>query len=209
MLNWLFPQEVNFFEFFEKHAEILVKASHEFLDVVVQDQFHLVQKEDRIKVLEHQADDIVHHCIEALRKTFITPINREDIYRLISTMDDIMDAINTAYTCLVVYRVESSTSELKKMAQIIHDSCLKVQQAVKGLRNLKNAELINEACVSIHHLENEADELLHSSVGNLFAEGDDSLLIIKWKEIYEILEDATDRCEDVADVVQGILLENL
>lgn len=209
MFDWLLPKEISFFDFFDKHAEIIVKASKIFLETVSTQNLELENKVDQIKVLEHEADEIVHKCIEALRKTFITPINRDDLYRLISTMDDIIDAINTAYNCLIVYRVSKTTPELQQMAQIVYNSCIKVQQAIEGLRSLNNAEAITAACVEIHRLENEADDLLHNSVGNLFAEGEDSLILIKWKEIYEILEDATDRCEDVSDVVQGILLENL
>ncbi len=203
------PREVNFFDFFDKHAAIIVQASRYFLEVVSQETVDLANKSNSIKVLEHEADEVVHHCLGALHNTFITPIDRDYIYRLISSMDDIIDAINTAYNDLVIYRLSSPTAELKHLAEIVLSSTQKVEELVKGLRNMKNNEESLALCVTIHQMENEADDLLHHAVAQLFDKQTDARIIIKWKEIYEALEEATDCCEDVADAVQGIILESI
>lgn len=209
MLERFLPKEIAFFDFFDQHASLVVLASKEFLDIVSQPTFILSEKPNPIKGLEHQADEVVHHCLDALHKTFITPIDRDHIYRLISAMDDIIDAINTAYYSLIIFRLSTSTPELQALAKIVLLSAQKVEFAVKGLRNLKDGEAISVNCVEIHQLENEADDLLHHSVARLFDEETDARNIIKWKEVYEALEEATDFCEDVADTVQSIILESM
>lgn len=209
MLERFLPREVSFFDFFDKHASLIVQASQAFLEIVSHETFDLSEKTNLIKTLEHQADEVVHQCLDALHKTFITPIDRDHIYRLVSSMDDIIDAVNTAYNLLIIYRMTSSTPALQRLAQVVLLSSEKVEQAVKGLRHIKNGESISAICVEIHRLENEADDLLHDSIARLFDEPTDALFVIKWKEIYESLEEATDCCEDVADAVQSIILESL
>lgn len=209
MLERFLPREESFFDFFDKHAALIVQASKEFLEIISHDTFDLAQRNNHIKALEHQADEVVHQCLDALHKIFITPIDRDHIYHLVSSMDDIIDAINTAYNLLVIYRLTSPTPELQSLARVVLLSTQKVEQVVKGLRNMKNGEMISTICVEIHRLENEADDLLHESIARLFDEQSDALYVIKWKEIYESLEEATDFCEDVADAVQSIILESV
>jgi hypothetical protein len=202
------PEEVNFFEFFDKHVVLIVSASEIFLETVSSDQIVINKELNPIKKIEHDADDIVHRCLNALHRTFITPIDRDDIYNLISTMDDVLDSINSAYNCILIYQIKESTPELKQLAKLVHESALKVETLVTLLKNL-NPETASEICVEIHRLENEADDLTHKALAALFDNEKDAKNIIKWKEIYETLEDATDRCEDVADVVQEIILESV
>lgn len=209
MFERFLPKDVNFFDFFDKHAAILVKVSQEFLSLVSHEKIDLSERKSPIKSLEHQADEIVHNCLEALHKTFITPIDRDHIYRLISSLDDIIDALNTAYNGLIIFHLSSPTTELRRFAEIILQSSQEVEKSVKSLRHLKNSENVTPIFVEIHRLENEADDLLHRSLASLFDKESDTRLIIKWKEVYEALEEATDRCEDVADAVQSIILENI
>lgn len=209
MLERFLPREVSFFDFFDKHASIIVQACQMFVEIVSHETFDLSRKTNDIKSLEHQADEVVHQCLDALHKTFITPIDRDHIYRLVSSMDDIIDAVNTAYNLLIIYHLTSSTPELRHLAQVVLLSAQKVELAVKGLRHIKNGEDISAICVEIHRLENEADDLLHDSIARLFDQQTDALFVIKWKEIYEALEEATDCCEDVADAVQSIIIESI
>jgi predicted phosphate transport protein (TIGR00153 family) len=199
----------DFFAFFDQHATLIVAASQEFLDLVSTGNPGSSEKIHEIKHLEHEADQIIHNCLKALHKTFITPIDRDEIYQLVSRMDDIIDAITEASRCLSIYKITDATPTLKQLSQVLHQSVLKVAQIVNQLRDLKNADRILEACVEIHRLENEADELLSNALATLFEEETDVKKIIKWKEIYETLEGATDYCEDAADAVQAIILESV
>ena len=205
MLEKLLPRDVSFFDFFEKHASIIVEAAKEFLFNITEG--HSFSHPNGIKHLEHQADEIVHSCVEALHKTFITPIEREDIHRLLSRMDDIVDDIDAAAACLVIYKIQAITPELKTMAQLLYDAVLEVQMGIKGLRNMKNADEIRKNCTRINLLENKADAVLLKAVGRLFDDEQDIRNVIKWKEIYENVEDAIDRCEDVADIIEDIILD--
>lgn len=205
----LLPREVRFFDFFDHHASLIVIAAKKFQEIISQENFNLTNKPNPIKILEHEADQVVHQCLDALHKTFITPIDRDQIYRLVSSMDDIIDAINTAYNDLIIFRLSSPTPELKRLAEVVLLSVQKVEEVVCGLRDMKNYETTQALCVQIHEMENEADELLHRSVAGLFDTETDARTIIKWKDIYEVLEEATDYCEDVADAVQAIILESM
>jgi uncharacterized protein Yka (UPF0111/DUF47 family) len=162
----------------------------------------------RIKELEHRADILTHHCVEALHKIFITPIDREDIYRLISHQDDVIDCIDGAARRIAIYKIVDMPPEAKQLADTVLASTEYVQEAVAGLRNLKNAADIQRCCFQINKVENEADILLSKVLGALFESEKDLRLLIKWKEIYEAMEGATDRCEDVANIIDGIILEH-
>lgn len=209
MLEYFLPKENNYFNFFETHANLIVKASEMFLKMTSNSPLNLSSPSNPIRLLEHEADQVMNACLTSLHTTFITPIDREDIYRLVSSMDDIIDAINKAYTSLLIFKLNVSTPELIQLAEIVHRSTQKVEKIVRGLRLMEKIEEITLICVEIHLLENEADDLLNHSVARLFEEESDTRLIIKWKEVYESLEKATDYCEDVADAVQGILLESM
>ncbi|MGH7549954.1 MAG: DUF47 domain-containing protein [Gemmatimonadota bacterium] len=207
MLRKLMPRETNFFDFFERHAATTVQGCRELLDMATTGgDFEARAK--RIKALEHEADSITHDCMEALHKTFITPLDRDSIHTLISRMDDIMDFVDTVSDQCVLYNIERMTPDARELAEVLLESTLQLEEAVKGLRDMKNAGAISERCIDVNRLENRGDEILRKAVARLFDDEKDPISIIKWKEIYENLETATDRCEDVANTLEGIVLEN-
>ncbi len=162
----------------------------------------------RIKELEHETDVITHHCVEALHKTFITPLDREDIHHLISRMDDITDSLEAASERLVLFNITEMTLEVRELAEVLVRSTEGVSEALRGLRDMGNAELIVQKCIEINRLENEGDVLMRQALARLFKDETNPITIIKWKEIYEHLEEATDRCEDVANIIEGVVLEH-
>jgi uncharacterized protein len=207
MFRALLPRDTSFFDFFEKHAALTVEGAKEFLALASQAQ-DFDSKCRRIKEIEHETDVITHQCVEALHKTFITPIERDDIHRLMSRMDDVMDLLDAAAERIVMYELKVMTPEIKEFASILVRATEHVAQAVKGLRNLKASEEIIKSCIHINRLENDADALFRKVMAQLLNHEKDAILVIKWKEVYETLEFATDRCEDVANMVEGILLEH-
>lgn len=207
MLSKILPREDNFFDLFENHAHVSLECAREFAGIATHfDQ--LPERAASIKALEHQADAITHQCVECLHRTFITPLERDDIFRLISGMDDIVDYIDAAADCLIVYKLREMLPEAKELASVIVNSMLEIEKAVHALRDMGNIDKIRGYCAEINRLENVADQLLRQGVGKLFEEQSDVKLIIKWKEILEYLESATDRCEDVANILEGVILEN-
>lgn len=207
MFGRLLPRETSFFDFFDRHAEKTVEGCKEFLSLA-STSANIVAKAKRIKEIEHETDVITHHCVEALHRTFITPIERDDIYRLITKMDDIMDYVEAAAERIWLYELTVMTVECKDLADVLVRSTEEVQRAVNGLRNMKNAQAVINKCIDVNRLENEADAILRSAVARLFKEEKDPITVIKWKEVYENLENATDRCEDVANIIEGVVLEH-
>jgi uncharacterized protein Yka (UPF0111/DUF47 family) len=207
MFGRFLPRETSFYEFFEQHAALTVEGAEEFLQLVTTAS-NIDVRVKRIKENEHETDTITHRCVEALHKTFITPIERDDIHRLITRMDDIMDFIDAAADRIGLYEIKAMTIDVVDMATVLVQSAKEVETACKGLRNLKNPRALLHSCVVINRLENEADAILRRAVARLFREERDPIHIIKWKEIYELMETATDRCEDVANVIEGVVLEN-
>jgi predicted phosphate transport protein (TIGR00153 family) len=207
MFGRLLPRETSFFDFFERHAAKTVEGTKEFLSLATTSA-NIPAKAKRIKEIEHETDVITHHCVEALHKTFITPIERDDIYRLIGRMDDIMDYVEAASERIALYELTVMTPEVKDLADVLVRSAESVEHALKGLRDMKNAEEIIKHCIDVNRLENEGDAILRSAVARLFKVEKDPINVIKWKEVYENLENATDRCEDVANIIEGVVLEH-
>jgi uncharacterized protein len=203
----LLPRDVSFFDEFEKHAAQTVAGCRAFVALTT-DFGHAGPRAKEILELEERCDSITHGVVAKLHKTFITPIDRNDIYRLITKMDDVMDLVEAASERITLYGLKDTTKELQDLARILLSGAERLAEAVAALRNLKNPELILEKCVEINRLENEADALLRGTLAKLFREERDPVSIIKWKEIYELLETATDRCEDVANIIEGVVLEN-
>lgn len=204
----LLPRETRFFDLFEQHAALTVVGCKEFL-ALVSTGANVPAKAKRIKEIEEETDQITHQCVEALHKTFITPIERDDIHRLITRMDDVMDFVEAASERIALYEITEMPSEVKDLADVLMRAAGEIVHAVAGLRDMKHASKVLQACVDVNRLENEADAILRRAVARLFKEHrDDPIHVIKWKEIYETLETATDRCEDVANTIEGIVLEN-
>ena len=162
----------------------------------------------RISDIEHETDTITHRCVEALHKTFITPIDRDSIHRLITRMDDVMDYVEAAAERIELYELTKMTSDCRDLADVLNRSAMQVEVAIRGLRTLKEPAATLKLCIDINRLENEADAILRRSVARLFKEEKDPITVIKWKEVYENLESATDRCEDVANIIEGVILEH-
>ena len=168
---------------------------------------NIIPRAQRIKEIEHEADVVTHQCVAALHKTFVTPIDRNDIHRLISHMDDVIDLVDAAAERIMLYELDTMWQGLKDLADVLVRATESLEQAVQGLRDLRHPDVIRERCIDVNRLENEADAVLRNALAALFRKEKDPILIIKWKEIYEILESATDRCEDVANVIEGVALE--
>jgi predicted phosphate transport protein (TIGR00153 family) len=196
-----------FFDFFEQHAALTIEGTKEFLSLVTTGA-NIPAKCRRVSDIEHETDTITHRCVEALHKTFITPIDRDSIHRLITKMDDIMDYVEAAAERIELYELTVMTADVRDLSDCLHRSALQVEQCVRGLRDLKDPQATLKLCIDINRLENEADAILRRSVARLFKEEKDPIVIIKWKEIYENLEMASDRCEDVANIIEGVILEH-
>jgi predicted phosphate transport protein (TIGR00153 family) len=207
MFGRFLPREHGFFDFFDRHAHKTVEGAKEFL-ALASGKLDIEAGAKRIKEIEHETDVITHHCVEALHKTFITPLERDDIYRLITRMDDIMDFVEAASERLALYEIRTLTPECRQMADVLVRSTEEVQRALRGLRDMRQADAVIKSCIDINRMENEGDEILRAAVAKLFKEERDPIVIIKWKEIYENLENATDRCEDVANIIEGVVLEH-
>lgn len=207
MFDFLIPKEYGFFEIFDKHAATLVEGS-EILVEMLENFTDIPVKARKLKEAEHRADEITHNTLEMLHKTFITPIDRDQIHQLISNMDDVIDYIDGAARRLIIYGVTEIPPDLVELAKILHRSTLEVQKAVGSLKNLKNAKNIMASCIEINKLENDGDSVRDAAIAKLFKEEKDAIKVLVWKEIYEGVETAIDRCEDVANIIEGVVLEN-
>jgi uncharacterized protein len=203
----LLPKEYSFFDFFDQHAAKCVDAAK----LLVETMSNIGQAEalaKRIKDLEHEGDDITHLTVETLHRTFITPIDRDEIHQLISRLDDILDFINAVTQRVVLYEIVEAPIGAKELAEVLLKATEQVKKAVLGLRKLQYPMELLKICVEINRLENEADSVLRRGIARLFKDAPNPVEIIKWKELYELLEEATDRCEDVANLIEGVVLEH-
>lgn len=201
------PKDQSFFEHFEAQGRKTVEGCRALLEMVTAPA-DVVAQAKVVTDLEHDCDRITHAVVEQLHKTFITPIDRNDIFRLISKMDDVMDFVEAAAERIALYEIQEMTAEVGPLCRVILASAERMLEAVSGLRDLKQTELILAKCVEINRLENEADGLLRVALARLFRDEKNPITVLKWKEIYELLETATDRCEDVANIIEGVVLEN-
>ena len=203
----LLPHDASFFAFFEQQGKKTVEGCRAFL-AMVEEANDLERRAEKVKQIEHECDEITHAVVAGLHKTFITPIDRNEIYRLITKMDDIMDYVEAAADRLALYEIPTMTKEVGELARCLVSSAEHVLGAVTSIRDLKRPNGILEHCIEINRLENVADTILRGALARLFREEKDPIAVIKWKEIYETLESATDRCEDVANIIEGVVLEN-
>lgn len=201
-----FPKSIDFFEIFDKVASNISNAASLFV-ALVETFDNIDARANEIHELEQDGDVLTHDIMKNLNKTFITPIDREDIHALASTLDDVLDLIWAAADRLTVFKLTESTKEAIAMSKDLFVTTELVHKAIKNLRE-KNYSHIQEYCIEINKLENRIDRKFRDALGNLFDEIKDPILIIKWKEIYEHLEDASDKCEDVANVLEAIVLKN-
>ena len=201
-----FPPEFNFFNLFEEQVDCAVQSAIKFKEIAATPGLIEESAYQTILHLESKGDSASHAVIEQLNKSFITPFDREDIYALTKELDDITDMINTMVGRIKVYKIPGSDRHLMEFAKVIEESVLTVSKAVKGMRVKRGAKMVLAACVEINRLENVGDAMRDAVIMELF-ESKDAIEIIKWKEIYQDAETVLDICEDVANVVESILVK--
>ena len=201
------PRDEKFYDFFEKCAQQVVQGAVQ-LEELLRNFSDVRVKAKQIKDIEHEGDLITHDTIESLNRTFITPFDREDIHDLITSLDDVLDYIEACAERLFLFKIDKTTEEAILISGILVKAVKQLEQAVCQLRRLKDADSILKHCAEIDRLENEGDYLNRAPVAKLFEADNNPLEVIKWKEIYETMENAIDRCEDVANVLEGIALKN-
>ena len=204
LLQRLLPREEGFFDLFAKQAENIVvgaKALHQMLShyTGVPEQVQIV------KAIEHQGDEITHEILTKLNQTFITPFDREDIHELCSQLDDVIDLIDAAASRFVLYRVDVVREGTIDLVKVLVSASSEVSSAVHSLGSPEKAL---KHCIEINRYENESDRICRTLIAKLFDEEKDPVQIIKWKEIFEVIETAVDKCEDVANVIEGVILKS-
>jgi len=202
----ILPKEGKFFMLFEQSAHVVGKISVELRDLLhdwhdVDDRVHLIHE------MEHEGDSITHEIIAQLHRTFVTPFDREDIALLAHSLDDITDFVEAAADAMMLYKIEKPTVRAKELVDIIVQLSIEVEAAIADINRKINLRKVLKRCVEINRLENDADKIYRQALAELFQDSKDIANIIKWREIYEYMETATDRCEDVANVLEGVALK--
>lgn len=202
----LIPKEEQFFKLFKEMTSNILDGAIVLKDML--DRFDDPGESQRkIKEIEHRGDALTHTVIQKLNKTFITPLDREDIYSLASKLDDILDLIDASAQRFIMYNVEKTTPDAKSLAYLILQGCHVVDKAVAKLGSNANDQIF-ECCVEINAIENEADRVAREAISRLFDEEKNPINLLKWKEIYETLEKATDKCEDAANILESVVVKN-
>ncbi len=203
--EWIVPRERQFYDLLSEIGKVLVEGAKGLNDLV-HDFRNVEGKRRALKEIEHKGDEAVHEIFEALNRTFITPIDREDITDLATSMDNVLDMVYATAVRLDLYKVKAVTPPMVEFSKIIREACDHIHAGVDLIRNRKNWSQVETLSVEINRLENVADEVLHEAVADLF-NGNDALTVIKLKDIYEKMEMATDYCEDVADHLSDIAIK--
>jgi predicted phosphate transport protein (TIGR00153 family) len=207
MFGRLMPREGRFFDYFREHAEQIVLGAEQLV-ALMRAVGELDERKRNIENIEHRADKITQQTMQLLHHTFITPIDRDEIHQLIGRMDDILDLMEDVSQCMFLYDIQQVTDEARQLADLCLTSAQKVRAAVTELSNLKNSKHIMELCSEIDRLEGDSDRVMRTAMAKLFREESDAKQVLKMKEIYQLLESVTDRCQDVANIIEGIVIEN-
>jgi hypothetical protein len=202
----LIPRDTIFFDLFERQAGLLTEAAWQLVDLT-ENFTNVKEKRHEIEKLEHKGDQVTHDIYEQLNRTFITPLDPEEISRLASTLDEVLDYIDGAAEKMLYYSIESTDSHMIELAKLIHMSTGEIEHAIKSIRTLKDPRYIEERCIEVNRLENLADDVLAHALTDLF-KTTDAIMIIKLKDIYEQMETATDNCEDVANTLSDIAIRH-
>lgn len=202
----LLPREGRFFVLFEESAKNAAEVAQHLQDMLYKWE-NIDSKVEKIIDLEHKGDGLAHEIIALVHKTFVTPFDREDIALLAHSLDDIVDFIESAADAMSLYKIECPTPRAKQLADIIVQTTTEVHQAISELRQKVDLKQILKRCVEINRLENIADKIYREALAELFQDSNNVVFIMKWREIYEHMETATDRCEDVANVLEGVALK--
>lgn len=206
MLKGLIPREYDFFKSFDQATEQAVIAARLLLKMT-EDYTNADPIARELNEVEHACDDVAHKTMEQLNKSFITPLDREDIHVMILRIDDVVDLTNAAANRMTFFGIQRPTQHAINMAKQIVRGCEKLAEAVHGMRAAKHYEQVLRDCIIVHEVENAADDILHTALAELFATEKNAIEIIKWKDIYETMEKVTDRLEDVANVLQGVMVK--
>ncbi len=208
LLERLMPKSDDFFSDFEAQADAVVEGT-KLLKGLLDDFNDVPQKVAAIKAVEHRADDITHRAFARLHTQFITPFDRAEIHRLLSRIDDVLDLADAAAERLGLYDIEQVLPEARELVGVLVAQAEKMAEVVRGLRTFrKDSGVVLGGCREINALENQADSLTRRTMAKLFKRGSDPLTVVKWKEIIDLIESATDRAEDVANVIEGVVLEH-
>ncbi len=203
----LIPKEEKFFELFSAQADHNVEAAKVFR-ALTQDWSLDAAGIARLQDIEHEADITTHEIYDKLNRTFVTPFDREDIRELAAELDDVVDLIQSISIRMQLYRVEKMSDDIKTLAEILFHSTENVRKAVSEMGNSEKKRRVLDYCIEINSLENAGDRALEVAIGKLFSGKPDPLEVIKWKEIYEGIETAIDKCEDVAHTIETILVKH-
>ncbi|GAB3553333.1 DUF47 domain-containing protein [Noviherbaspirillum agri] len=207
MFGRLMPSEGKFFDLFVQHADLCVKGAREMVALMTNFD-DLENRVHAIETVEKQADKVTYETLDMLHKTFITPLDRDDIHKLITRMDDILDLLEDAAQTISLYDIKAITPEAKRLAELCLACTERVKTAVGLLHNMDNSGQILSICEEIDRLESDADHVMRAAMSKLFRDEPDVRNLIKLKAIYELMETVTDRCEDVANIIEGIIVEN-
>ncbi|HPA90657.1 MAG TPA: DUF47 domain-containing protein [Quisquiliibacterium sp.] len=210
MFGSLMPREGKFFDLFNQHADRIAAGSRE-LALLMEHYSDMEARQkglDAIDTIEKAADKITHETVSLLHKTFITPFDRETILQLINQMDDILDLIQDVAESAMLYDLQRVTPEAQQLAELNQMCCERVKSAVELLSSMDNADAILKLCTEIDRLESDSDRVMRSAMSKLFRDEADVRQLIKLKALYELLEAVSDKCEDVANVIEGVVLEN-
>ncbi|HTF93613.1 MAG TPA: DUF47 family protein [Verrucomicrobiae bacterium] len=201
------PAETKFYEWFEKATANLLEGAEALADLLANYE-QVEHKVAHITELEHRGDSIVHEVMHLLMHTLIIPLDSEDIERLISALDDVIDKIEATAVRMVIFRIEAPTERARQLGHLIRSAASEIHQAMPNLREKKNFRLVTEHIKEINTIENNSDQILRDALVDIVNHREDLFNLIRWKEIYEMLEEATDRMEDVADVLQRVVIKN-
>ncbi|MDD5024388.1 MAG: DUF47 family protein [Methanoregula sp.] len=200
------PQDKVFFDLFEQQAATVKEAAYQLVGLT-ENFTNVREKRHAIEQLEHKGDKITHDIYQQLNRTFITPLDPEEISRLASNLDEVLDYIDGSAEKMFYYGIDNTDSHMIELAKLIYMSTVEIESAVKGIRSIKDPRYVEERCIEVNRLENLADDVLAQAVTDLF-KTTDAIAIIKLKDIYEHLETATDNCEDVANVLSDIAIRH-
>ncbi len=206
MIKKIFPKEIDFFEMFKKASENVNRGAASLVDMM--GNFEAAEtRAKEIYEAEQEGDMITHEVMRRLNKTFITPLDREDIHALISRLDDVLDLIWASADRAVLFRLNNPPPEAVDLSKTLHETTEIISKAINCLKD-KKYSYIQEYCIEINRLENRGDRIFREALVKLFDNIKDPILVIKWKEVFEHLEDASDTCEDVANILEGIVLKH-
>jgi hypothetical protein len=207
MLQRLMPKSDEFFDDFDAQCAVTVEGA-KMLYALLSDYRDVAARVQALKEVEHKGDEVTHRAFNRLHQQFITPFDRTQIHSLLGRIDDVLDMTNAAAARLQYYEIETSLPDATELARLLVLSAEKVREVVAALRLIKQPQQILAGCKEIKKLETQADEALRAGMGRLFKSGVDPLTVIKWKEIYDLIETATDKCLSVANIIEGVVLEH-